>query len=247
MKNSFKGTHFLIPHIYEFCKNVKPFMAKSDLRPAMTGVYVGFSDTHITLAATDAYKLYVREVSVKPENQLIGSELIFPPALISKIAALKRPSIEFYLDGADIVCNYVESMNLSGFFKSRLIDSNYPLFYRLIPGDNPLSLTIRKNDLLRALKLILPKVDKVTKRVFLDANSTIKADSGEPVKLDGLFNGSKKFEIAFNGNFLNTVIKAAKAQEIKIQLSTESRAARIDVAPHEGVNDLFLLMPIMAY
>ncbi|MGB1217673.1 MAG: DNA polymerase III subunit beta, partial [Saprospiraceae bacterium] len=135
----------------------------------------------------------------------------------------------------------------------RLIDARYPDYNAVIPKENPNLLTVSRGDLQSSLKRSAIYANKTTNQVVLniqEGSLTISAQdldfANEAVEqMTCTYDGSP-ITIGFNAKFLIEMLGIMDGDEIKVELSTPTRAAIIlPEAPIEGEEVLMLVMPVM--
>lgn len=224
--------------------------SNDDLRPAMTGVYLQVDFNKIIFVATDAHKL-VKQTFNSIEGEVNTSFIIPKKALNLLKNAL--PSGEE--DGVKL------SFNKSNAFFSfgdidlvcRLIDARYPDYNAVIPVDNPHLLTLQRMDFLNSLKRIAIYANKTTNQVILNINDgslTVSAQdldfSNEATEQLTCTYAGEPLTIGFNAKFLIEMLNVLESDEIKMELSTPTRAGIL--LPTDGVEGqeiLMLVMPVM--
>ena len=135
----------------------------------------------------------------------------------------------------------------------RLIDARYPDYNAVIPVDNPNTLTIRRSDLQSSLKRIAIYANKTTNQVILDISPDSLTVSAQDLdfsneaneQLTCTYEGSP-ITIGFNAKFLVEMLGVMESDEVKLELSTPSRAGiLLPGEPNEGEEILMLVMPVM--
>jgi len=135
----------------------------------------------------------------------------------------------------------------------RLIDARYPDYNAVIPVDNPNLLTVSRSDFQSSLKRIAIYANKTTNQVILNINEgslTVSAQdldfSNEATEqLTCTYNGSP-LTIGFNAKFLIEMLGVLESEEVKMELSTPTRAGiLLPVEETEGQEILMLVMPVM--
>ena len=224
-------------------------VSNDELRPAMTGVLFQFSKDGATFVATDAHKLVkiTREDTVSDDS----TSFIVPKKALNLLKnALSdndtkvqldynRSSAFFTFDNIRLVC--------------RLIDAKYPDYSAVIPKDNPNTLNIDRSDLLNSLRRISIYANKTTHQVLLKiagSQLTVSAQdldfSNEATeRLNCEYNGDD-IEIGFNARFLIEMLNTLDGDEVKMELSTSTRAG-ILLPSHQAEKEhiLMLVMPVM--
>jgi DNA polymerase III subunit beta len=224
-------------------------VSNDDLRPAMTGVFFELDKKGMQCVATDAHRLvkYKRtDVSCpKADNFIVPKK----PLTLLKSA----------LPGNDdeITISY----NSNHFFvkhgttqmSCRLIDARFPDYKVVIPTDNPYKLVVNKSDFQGALRRVVIFSNKSTNQVVLSiAGSELELTAQD---VDFSFEGDERMKcrydgedlaIAFNAKFLIEMLNAADSDDIKIELSTPTKAGIIKPTEQEDNEELMMLvMPLM--
>jgi DNA polymerase-3 subunit beta len=222
--------------------------SNDDLRPAMTGVYFQVDFNKLILVATDAHKLVkytthhlageVATAFIVPKKalNLLKNAL---PSNDAVTVSFNKANAFFSFGNTNLVC--------------RLIDARYPDYNAVIPVDNPNQLAANRGDLQNSLKRIAIYANKTTNQVVLDMNDqslTISAQdldfSNEATEQMACNYVGNPMKIAFNAKFMVEMLGVLDSEEIKIDLSSPSRAGIL--TPVEENNDreiLMLVMPVM--
>ena len=229
--------------------NKTVFATSSDeLRPAMTGVYVQVDLNKLIFVATDAHKL------VKYTFQEIDSEVSTTFILPKKALNLLKNALP---QGEAVTVSFNKA---NAFFKfgdtnlvCRLIDAKYPDYNAVIPVDNPNLLTVSRTDLQNSLKRIAIYANKTTNQVILNISGeslTISAQdldfSNEATEQLTCNYEGDPLTIGFNAKFLIEMLGVLESDEVKMELSTPTRAGIL--LPNEDTTEeeiLMLVMPVM--
>lgn len=222
--------------------------SNDELRLAMTGVLIQIDFTKLHFVATDAHKLVKYTVGNLKTD--IAKSLIVPKKGLTlvKNALSEECEVTISFNKANIFFNFGRTKIVC-----RLIDAKYPEYNAVIPVDNPYEATINRKDFLNSLKRIAIYANKSTNQVILnltEKSMTISAQdldfSNEATEqLNCSFTG-EAMTIGFNAKFLGEMLTVLEKDEIKLQLSTPSRAGII-VPTEEEVGEflLMLVMPVM--
>lgn len=219
------------------------------LRPAMTGVYFELGGTQTTFVATDAQRL-VRLT----RNDLkcdIEKGFIVPRKPLQQLKNI-IPSDDSQLD---ILFNdshlFVNSNNLS--MSCRLIDAKFPPYKSVIPQDNPFNLTINRAELISCLRRVSVFASKGSSQVVFNIQGNTVSISAQDA--DFSYEGKEELncqyqgedmKIAFNGKLLVEMLSNLVSEEVRLELSTPSRAGIFKPVGEEENEDLLqLLMPLM--
>ena len=134
-----------------------------------------------------------------------------------------------------------------------MIDARYPDYNAVIPVDNPNLLVIKRTDLLSSLKRIAIYANKTTNQVILDISPDSLTVSAQDLDFSNEANEqlSCNYEgtpvtVGFNAKFLIEMLNVLQSDEVKMELSTPSRAGiLLPVEAMEGEEILMLVMPVM--
>ncbi len=226
------------------------FATSSDeLRPAMTGVYIKLDDTSTTFVATDGHRLVrYRRVDVATEN---GMSLIIPRKALNLLKAT-LPT-----EDTNVVMEYNAS-NVYFHFNNirmicRLIDERFPDYENVIPSENPITMTINKNEFLSSLKRNSIYANKTTHQIRLKITGselTISAEdldfSNEAKETLACDHDGEDIEIGFNAKFLVEMLSNVSSKSITLHMSAPNRAGLIIPADKNDNEDiLMLVMPVM--
>jgi DNA polymerase-3 subunit beta len=224
-------------------------VSNDDLRPAMTGVFFELDKKGIQFVATDAHRLvrYKRTDASSPKND----SFIVPRKPLNLLkAAIPDNDDEITLSYNN---NHLFVKHGTTQMSCRLIDARFPDYKVVIPTDNPYKLTVNKNDFQGALRRVSVFSNKSTNQVALMiAGSELELKAQD---IDFSFEGDERMKcqydgedltIAFNARFLIEMLNAADSDEVKIELSTPTKAGILKPTEQEDGEDLLMLvMPLM--
>jgi len=194
--------------------------AADDSRPVLTGILVKVADSQATLVATDGFRLSeVKGTTVRSAKD--EKPLVIPAAAFLEVEKLLGGSGEeeaaVYLseDKNQLIFDLV-SVQLA----TRLIESEFPDYEKILPTEFTLKASLDKEEFLRAVRTaaIFSQRDGQTVHLtFEDKSLTVEAQSAEigegrekiPASIEG--DGLK---IAFNAVFLKEGLEAVNDQEI---------------------------------
>ena len=225
------------------------FATSSDeLRPAMTGVYFQIDFDKLTFVATDAHKLV--KYTFKEVKSEVSTSFIVPKKALNllKNALPAGGEVKFSFNKANAFFSF-DDTNLV----CRLIDARYPDYNAVIPVDNPNLLTLPRKDFQNSLKRIAIYANKTTNQVILNITAdslTVSAqdlDFSNEAKevLDCNYEGDP-LTIGFNAKFLGEMLGVLESDDIKLELSTPTRAGiLLPSEDMEGEAILMLVMPVM--
>jgi len=223
--------------------------SNDELRPAMTGVYMNLSDSDTTFVSTDSHRLIrYRRADVSSEN---GNTIIIPRKALNLLRTTlpvesTNVTVEFnianaffHFDDIKLIC--------------RLIDERFPDYENVIPSDNDIKMTIKKDEFLSSLRRIAIYANKTTHQVRLKITGSEIQVSAEDLDFSNEANErlsceheGDDIEIGFNAKFLIEMLTHLESTEIEMQLSAPNRAGLVIPKEKDDNEDiLMLVMPVM--
>ncbi|HEX6170332.1 MAG TPA: DNA polymerase III subunit beta, partial [Chitinophagaceae bacterium] len=224
-------------------------VSNDDLRPAMTGVFFELDKKGMQCVATDAHRLvkYRRtDVSCPKSDSFIVPKK--PLTLLKSALPANDEEISISYNSNHFFVKHGTTQ-----MSCRLIDARFPDYKVVIPTDNPYKLVVNKNDFQGALRRVAIFSNKSTNQVVLSiAGSELELTAQD---VDFSFEGDERMKcrydgedlaIAFNAKFLIEMLNAADSADIKIELSTPTKAGIIKPTEQEDDEELMMLvMPLM--
>lgn len=140
----------------ESLSNVLVAIAKNDIRPELSGVYMGFFTERyegLVLAATDSYRLTEKKVKVKQGTEMIKCIVPSKTAVeMSRLISLVKQE-----DGEKDVRLWVSPNQIAMRFDhfemtSRLIEGRYPDYAQIIPTKFTTIATFKSDDMVKKIK-----------------------------------------------------------------------------------------------
>lgn len=196
------------------------------IRPMMTGVYWDFHEEDITFVGSDTHKLvrYINS-SYHPNRE---TSFILP----GKPAGILRSLIGKETDNIKIRKDDKSAIFTFGEFRlgCRFVKGNYPNYNRVIPSDNPFSLSVDRQTLLAAMKRVAIFASKASSLVSVaiepdlikleshDLDLSIQAREEVACSYD-----NDPMTIGFNAQYLIEVLNNLPGDSIRIEFSLPSR------------------------
>ena len=223
--------------------------SNDELRPAMTGVFVNLGETNITFVSTDGHRLVrYRRVDVATDSDM---------SIIIPRKALNLLKSTLPAEDSNVVMEYNAS-NAYFHFNNikmicRLIDERFPDHENVIPTENPISMSIDRNELLSSLKRIAIYANKTTYQVRLKITGNELIISAEDLDFSNEANETlacdhkgEDIDIGFNAKLLGEILSNLKSPNIILQMSEANKAGLILPAEKDENEDtLMLIMPVM--
>jgi DNA polymerase III subunit beta len=220
-----------------------------DLRPAMTGVFFELDKKGLQAVATDAHRLvkYKRkDVSCPKADSFIVPRK--PLNLLKSALPVNEDEITVSYNSNHLFVKHGTTQ-----MSCRLIDARFPDYKVVIPSDNPYKLVVAKNDFQSALRRVSIFSNKSTNQVALNISGSELQLAAQDV--DFSFEGNERMKcrydgedltIAFNARFLIEMLNAADGDEVRMELSTPTKAGIIKPTEQDDNEELMMLvMPLM--
>ncbi len=224
-------------------------VSNDDLRPAMTGVFFELNKDYIQFVATDAHRLvrYKRtDVSCPKADSFIVPRK--PLNLLKSALPDNEDEITINYNSNHL---FVKHGTLQ--MSCRLIDARFPDYKVVIPSDNPYKMVVGKSDFQSALRRVSVFSNKSTNQVALNITGSELQLAAQDV--DFSFEGNERMKcqydgedltIAFNARFLIEMLNASDSNEVRLELSTPTKAGIIKPTdPGDNEELLMLVMPLM--
>lgn len=224
-------------------------VSNDDLRPAMTGVYFELEKKGLTFVSTDAHRLvkYRRtDVSCpKSESFIVPKK---PLNLLKSALPANEDVLTLSYNNNHLFVSHGETELVC-----RLIDARFPDYKVVIPAENPYTMTVSRNDFQGALRRVSVFSNKSTNQVVLSISGNELRLAAQD--LDFSFEGNERMgcaykgediQIAFNARFLVEMLSAIDTEDVRLELSTPTKAGLIKPSEQsEGEEVLMLAMPLM--
>ncbi len=229
---------------------------KDDSLPTLTGVHIEINKNQITLAATDRYRLAVRELSWQSkDSELEATTLLRARTLSDAAKSLTATHSQVTLALSPTSSNE----RLVGFISelktmtSRTLDGTFPPFRHLLPSESVAQATINVSDFLDSVRRVALVTDK-TVPLRLDFGNGIlrlEAGAGEDAQateeLEIEYSG-EPIAIAFNPQYLTDGLQALGTPFVEIDFTGASKpAVLVGKQEANGAKDesyKYLLMPM---
>ncbi|MCA6449996.1 MAG: DNA polymerase III subunit beta [Chitinophagaceae bacterium] len=224
-------------------------VSSDDLRPAMTGVFFELSKDAVQFVATDAHRLvrYKRTdtKATKTDSFIVPKK---PLNLLKNALPDNDDELTITYNSNHLFVNHGSTQMIC-----RLIDARFPDYKVVIPADNPYRLIVNKADFQNALRRVNVFSNKSTNQVALNITGSELQMAAQDV--DFSFEGNERMncqydgedlQIAFNAKFLIEMLNAADTDDVRMELSTPTKAGLIKPTEQaEGEDLLMLVMPLM--
>jgi DNA polymerase-3 subunit beta len=239
---------------------------RDDTLPMLTGIRVEISGQSVVLAATDRFRLAVRELTWSAAAPDVEAAVLVPAKTLSEAAKSGADGAEVHLSlGAGSAVGKDGLLGISGNGKrstTRLLDAEFPKFRQLLPTEHTAVATVGVAELSEAIKRVALVADRGAQvrmefsvdvlRLSAGADDVGRAEEDVPVEFAG-----EPLTIAFNPTYLTDGLGSLHSERVSFGFTTPSRPAVLRPAGDEDAQPsgsgpfpaaqteyVYLLMPV---
>jgi len=224
-----EGIPLNITNFKEMVNQVAFAASQDEARPVLTGVLLKIDGDKITLAATDGFRISIRE-DVIPDPVPQPIEAIIPARALSELSRIlgggDEPLIMTFPPDRGQVIFHVDSLELV----SQLIEGSFPDFRAIIPQNFKTHTLLSTAGLLKACKQaeiiaregtnvaqlnIIPDSEE-SKPSTLEISARSEQTGTSEVKVDASIDGVPLL-VAFNVRFLREVLEVVKSDNVWLE------------------------------
>jgi DNA polymerase III subunit beta len=227
--------------LLETVSRVARSASRDESRPVLTGILVRFEAGKLVMAATDSYRLSVKETELAGE--IPDLEAIIPARALAELSRIAQSGDSIELGVHD---NQVVFAAEDVWLTTRRIDGQFPNYKQLLPETFEHEVTLPRSevlDVVRRVGVMVQRASPIQLR-FAEGELTVFArtqDIGEakeslPVQFSG-----DPLEIGFNAEFLREGIESIGEDELRLRLISPLRPAVIEGGDEDPT---YLIMPI---
>jgi DNA polymerase-3 subunit beta len=227
--------------LLETIRRVARAASRDESRPVLTGILVSFTGGKLVMAATDSYRLAVKE------TELTGTvpelEAIVPSRALQELARIASSG-----DTVDVGVheNQVVFATDGVWLTTRRIDGQFPNYRQLLPEQFEHELTLPRLELLEVVRRASVMIQRATplQLRFAEGELTVIArthDVGESQESMPVAFTGETLEIGFNADFLRDGLESMDGDDVRLKLISPLRPA---VIQGEGDDFTYLVMPI---
>jgi DNA polymerase III subunit beta len=214
--------------------------SRDEARPVLTGVLVQFAGDKLVMAATDSYRLAVKETALASPAPDI--EAIVPSRALQELARIP---------GDDEIAVGVQEnqvlFSVGGvWLTTRRIDGQFPNYRQLLPETFEHELTVPRTELLEVVRRAAVMIQRATplQLRFADGEVTVVArthEVGESKESMPVAYSGEPLDIGFNAEFLREGLESVEGDDVKLKLISPLRPAILTDAADDFT---YLVMPI---
>ena len=217
--------------------------SRDEARPILTGVLFEANREGLTMAATDSYRLAVRELQATGDGE---AKALVPERAITEVgraaAAEEKGEVELVLGQAQVSFR-VGDLRLI----SRLIEGEFPNYRQLIPEPGGNELIAPRQELLEAVRRVgLLARDNAPVRLELNALgvrlTSSSPDLGDAVEAVEAGYEGEELTVAFNPSYLGDGLSGVAGERVHVELRDGLKPA---ILRGEGGDAYtYLVMPV---
>jgi DNA polymerase-3 subunit beta len=216
--------------------------SRDESRPVLTGILVRFEPGRLVMAATDSYRLSVKETEVEGETP--DFEAIVPAKALAELGRIAQAGDELVLGVHEN--NQVVFGTDGIWLTTRRIDGQFPNYKQLLPETFEHELSLPREELLEVVRraAVMAQRNSPLRLRFAEGELTVSArtqDVGEATESLPVGFSGEPLEIGFNPEFLREGIESVDEDELQLKLISPLRPGLIQSA--EG-DFSYLIMPI---
>jgi DNA polymerase-3 subunit beta len=238
---------------------------RDDTLPMLTGIRVEISGESVVLAATDRFRLAVRELTWVTTAADIEAAVLVPAKTLAEAAKAGTDGTEVHLSlgsGPSVGKDGLLGIRSNGKRSTtRLLDAEFPKFRQLLPTEHTAVATIGVAELTEAIKRVALVADRGAQirmefsedglRLSAGADDVGRAEEDLPVTFAG-----EPLTIAFNPTYLTDGLGSLRSERVTFGFTTPSRPAVLRPAgdddgtggggpfPAAHTDYVYLLMPV---
>jgi DNA polymerase-3 subunit beta len=223
--------------------NVVSFSATDETRPEIAGIYCVQEGKHLTLAATDGFRLAEKKISIKEGSLVKG--LIIPRQTLIELARMLADGEEASITNSEsqIAFSFGETTLVS-----RIIEGTYPNYRDLVPQNFQTEMTVSRSELISTVRATsLFGRHNVQDVIIKCADNTLllSSEAAQIGESHGELHGEKAGidnGIILNSRYLMEGLSNFTSKGITLCLNSATEPAILRSADEK--NYFYLLMPI---
>jgi DNA polymerase III subunit beta len=215
--------------------------SRDESRPVLTGILVRFEGENLIMAATDSYRLAVKETALSDAGPELDS--IVPARALAELGRIAVGPSELELGVQE---NQVLFATDGILLTTRRIEGQFPNYRQLLPESFEHEVVMPREELLEVVRRVsvMAQRNAPLRLRFAEGELTVSAltqDVGEARESMAAGFAGEALEIGFNPEFLRDGIESAEGDELRLKLISPLRPAVLQGA---GEDFSYLIMPI---
>src|SRR5919198_2801906 len=204
--------------LLETVARVSRSASRDESRPVLTGVLVHFGPGKLVMAATDSYRLSVKETTLKGSAPEL--EAIVPARALAELARIAP-------EGEQITVGVHENQVVFGtgaaWLTTRRIDGQFPNYKQLVPETFEHEVSLPRDELLDVVRRVsvMAQRNSPLRLRFGEGELTVSAqtqDVGEARESLPVEFAAEPLEIGFNAEFLRDGVESVVGEQVRLSL-----------------------------
>jgi DNA polymerase III subunit beta len=227
--------------LLETIMRVSRAASRDESRPVLTGILVRFEGSSLVMAATDSYRMAVKETAVSGTTPDLDA--IVPARALDELRRIAASSSEIRLGTLE---NHVVFGVDATWLTTRRIDGQFPNYRQLLPEAFEHEVKLPREEFLDVIRRagVMAQRSTPLRLRFAEGELAVSAqtqDVGEAREQMPIGFSGEPLEIGFNPNWLRDGIESVVEDELTLKLINPLRPAVIS----ESAGDFwYLIMPI---
>ena len=219
--------------------------SRDESRPVLTGILIRLEGDLLSMAATDSYRLSVKETRL-PAPPGRDLEAIVPARALGELARIAQAGASEEPLRLDVQENQVVFAVANAWLTARRIDGQFPNYRQLRPESFEIEVTLAREELLDAVRRVgvLAQRNSPLRLRFQEGELTIQAqtqDVGEARESLPIAYAGDVLEIGFNPDFLRDGLESVTDIQVRLQFISPLRPGLVS---GETEDFWYLIMPI---
>ena len=217
-------------------KKITPAIDTNNPKHELNGALINIKNDHTDLVGTDTRRLAIATISNDSAQEL---SLILPKKAIMEIQKLFLDRIEIHYDETTLI---ITSDNY--FFFTRLINSKFPDYERIVPQTLKYTIELPKKEMLEAIRMITTistdiRITFLADAVLFNSLSTDNVEAKTEIEVETPI--ADKFEISLNSRYLLDFLAQVEHEKFLIGLNDSTLPFLV-----KDENFMTIIMPIIA-
>lgn len=221
------------------------FAITQEQRYYLNGALLILSDKKMELISTDGHRLAYTSAVLDGLNLDKEIKGIVSKKTLGELRKFEDEKLEFDLDENNLFFK-VNNRTLI----SRVIEGKFPNYEAVIPKDNPLVISISREEITDAIRRVSLLSTERSKGIkFGIQKNQITLFSSNPEigeardKVDVEYDG-QEVEIGFNSQYLLDFLTSVKAERISFEMKDENSAILMKPEAEEDIKNIYVIMPM---
>jgi len=221
-------------------------VSTDELRPAMMGVLFQAKDADLRAVSTDGHRL-VRLTERQAKPLPLKRDVVIPAKALQVLGkSIDEGPTQIAVSDTHVRFTFGQSVLIS-----RLIDEAYPNYESVIPGDNDMQMTVKRDDMISSIRRVALYASATTHQVRFDIGKASLQVTAQDVDFGGearetvpcAYTGDR-LEIGFNSVYLTDILSHLESEQVAFRFSTPTRAGIVTPVGDDAERIMMLVMPV---